>query len=289
MSGYNVKVIEYPNGEIQVRRYASAIVPKEPEYYEKDMTFFYEETLDFDKNPFTGKATREVDNFDDLTNVQQENEKRSYNRTKNKIFEYSRCVKWEKFITLTFNEQKVDRYNFDECSRIARKWLNNQRRNAPELQYLLVPELHKDGAYHFHGLLANTGNMKFKDSGKRTKDKRIVYNMASWNYGFTTAVDIYDTHGISKYIGKYITKELCGITKGKNRYFVSSNMPCPKSFTFLSDSDEDFNGLLEMIANSYGVEVVHVSKPRNIESYVDVDYYELQERSYNNRRSIISD
>lgn len=273
MSAYNVRVIEYPNGEIQVRHYGTPLERKEVDYYEEE--------LDFDLNPFTGIKTREVENLEEL-NVRcaapEENERRSYNRTKNKIHDYSRCVKWEKFITLTFNGDKVDRYNFDECSRIARKWLNNQRRNAPQLQYLLVPELHKDGAIHFHGLLANTGKMKFKDSGKRTKDKRIIYNMSAWTSGFTTAVDVYNTHGVSKYIGKYITKELCGLTKGKNRYFVSSNMPTPKLSTFLTFDDTDFNELLNMLVDSFGVEVVHVSKPRNKETYVDVDYYELQER-----------
>ena len=173
MSAYNVRVIEYPNGEIQLRRYSAPITHKEPCEIDTDRISEY--------NPFDYKNIREVDNFDDVLKLQEDNEVRSYNRTKNKIYEYSRCVKWEKFITLTFNEQKVDRYNFDECSRIARQWLHNQRKNAPQLQYLLVPELHKDGAFHFHGLLANTGNMKFKDSGKRTKDKRTVYNMSAWS------------------------------------------------------------------------------------------------------------
>lgn len=270
MSAYNVRIIEYPNGEIQLRRYSSPITHKEP--CETDV----DRICDF--NPFDYKTIREVDNLDDVLKTQEDNEVRSYNRTKNKIYEYSRCVKWEKFITLTFNEQKVDRYNFDECSRIARQWLHNQRKNAPELQYLLVPELHKDGAFHFHGLLANTGKMKFKDSGKRTKDKRVVYNMSAWSNGFTTAVDVYNTHGVSKYIGKYITKELCGLTKGKNRYYVSSNMPTPKQSVFLVADDNDFSELLEMLVNSFGVEVKHVSQPRTFGAFVDVDYYELQER-----------
>lgn len=272
MGAYNVRVIEYPNGEVQVRRYSSPLERKEPNYYEEE--------LDFDLNPFTGEKVREVDDFDQLTvhhATTEENERRSYNRTKNKIYEYSRCTKWEKFVTFTFNEKKVDRYNFEECSRLVRQWLHNQRRNAPDLQYLIVPEMHEDGAFHFHGLLANTGNMKFKDSGKRTKEKQVIYNMSTWAYGFTTAIDVYDTHGVSKYIGKYITKELCGVTKGKNRYFVSSNMPTPKTSTFLSFGDDDFDGLLTTLVDSLGLKIVHVSKPRSENAFVDVDYYELQE------------
>lgn len=272
---YNVKAIQYPNGEIQLRKYSSPLVLIEPDNYEPDMTMFYETSLDYDLNPFTGKKTKEVDDFNYLAKLQEDNARRSYNRTKQKIFSYSRCATWEKFITITFNGELVDRYNFDECSRLVRKWLNNQRRNAPELQYLLVPELHKDGAIHFHGLFANTGNIKFSDSGKRTKDKKVIYNISKWNYGFTTAIDVYNTHGISKYLAKYITKELCNFTGGKQRYYVSNNLEEPINSTFLV-SDSEFPEFLEMYINSMGVEVKHLSRPRTEFAFLDVDYYELQ-------------
>lgn len=280
MGAYNVRTIEYPNGEIQVRRYSSPLERKEPDFYETDNY----DTEKYALEPFTNQLVRIVDDFKPDTTrhaTPEENATRSYNRTKQKIYEYSRSVEWEKFITLTFNPEMIDRYDYEECSRKARKWLNNQRRNAPDLQYLLVPERHKDGAWHFHGLLANTGSMAFLDSGKRTTNDQTIYNMKSWSYGFTTAIEVTDTHGISKYIGKYITKDLCGLTKGKQRYFVSSNLPQPTSSTFLAEDDNDFNELLEMIANSHGVEVVHISKPRTQGAFVDVDYYELQERSIN--------
>ena len=270
---YNVRIIEYPNGELQVRHYSFPLEREEPDFYESEKIY------DSDKympNPFDGQMARIVDNFRSVSSKQAESEIRSYNRTKQKIYEYSRCVKWEKFITLTFNQEKVDRYNFSECSRLARQWLHNQRRNASDLQYLLVPELHKDGAWHFHGLLAQTGSMSFVDSGKRDKKRHVIYNMGAWSYGWTTATDVSDTHKVSKYIGKYITKDLCGLTKGKQRYFVSSNMPKPvTSVFFVSDSD-DFKELLEGLADSYGVEIVHESKPRSPGAYVDVDYYELR-------------
>lgn len=272
---YNVKSITYPNGEVQVRRYSTPLVRKEPNDYEPDSF----DTEKYEINPFDGQLARLVDDFKPDTirhATPEENEIRSYNRTKQKIHEYSRCVDWEMFFTLTFNPEKVDRYDFHECSRLARQWLHNQRRNAPNLQYLLVPECHKDGAWHFHGVLANTGSIKFVDSGKRTRDGQTIFNIGAWTYGFTTATKVLDTHSISKYIGKYITKDLCHLTKGKQRYFVSSNLPQPITATFLVENNEDFEELLETIANSLGVEVVHASKPRTPNSYVDVDYYELQ-------------
>lgn len=273
---YNVKSIHYANGETQIRRYSTPVNSKEPSPYEENYLY----------NPFDFKRTTMVEDFDELKKPEltpeqqkkqdEENAKRSFNRTKQTIFTLSRCAIWEKFVTFTFNGKLVDRYNFDECSRLVRQWLHNQRRNAPDLQYLIVPELHKDGAIHFHGLLANTSNMKFVDSEKRTKDKKTIYNIGKWKYGFTTAIEVYNTHGVSKYLAKYITKELCDLTKGKHRYFISNNLEQPISELFLLE-DADFDIFLKDYANLWGKNIVHVSKPRTPYAYVDVDYYELQE------------
>lgn len=87
-------------------------------------------------------------------------------------------------------------------------------------------------------------------------------------------------HSVSKYIGKYITKDLCALSKGKQRYFVSSNLPLPRVSLFLAADDADFYDLLSTLENSFGAEITHVSSPRKKDSFVDVDYYELQELRY---------
>ena len=82
MFAYNVKIIEYPNGDVQLRHYSAPIVPKEIEMYEKDMTMLYES----DTDPFAFSKFKEVDEFDHIISSQEENEKRIFNRTKNKVF-----------------------------------------------------------------------------------------------------------------------------------------------------------------------------------------------------------
>lgn len=151
----------------------------------------------------------------------------SQNRAKNKIYDYARCNDFDYFVTITFNPDKVDSFNYDECTQKLSKWLNNIRsRYAPDLKYLFVPELHKSGRYHFHGLIANIGSIQMIDSGKRSNGQ-IVYNIGNYNYGFTTATRIVDKHRTSTYIGKYITKELSGHIKGKKHYWVSRNLNVP--------------------------------------------------------------
>lgn len=268
---YNVKAIHYPNGDIQLRRYSTPLVLKEPSPYEPEQQ--EREYVNFERNPFDNKLSRIVDDFEDVEKLEKENAERSYKRTIQQIYSISRCAIWDYFVTFTFNGELIDRYSFEECSKVIRQWLHNQRRNAPDLKYMIVPEKHKDGAFHFHGLLADVGDMKFVDSGKRTKDKKHIYNMSKWKYGFTTAIKVYDTSGVSKYLAKYITKELCDLTKGKHRYFVSNNLQEPIAELYLMN-DMEFSEFLEPYLDLYGKELKHVSKPRVEHAFVNVDYYE---------------
>ena len=78
----------------------------------------------------------------------------SRNRAKNMIYDYARTNDFEYFVTMTFNPDKVDSFNYVACSQKLSDWLKNLRRRvAPDIRYLFVPELHKSGRYHFHGIL----------------------------------------------------------------------------------------------------------------------------------------
>ena len=149
----------------------------------------------------------------------------SRNRTIQKVYEVTRSNMWEWFITLTFNPEKVNSFDYAEVSKILSKWLNHlKERYAPDLKYSIVPELHKSGRYHFHGLIADTGNMIFEDSGHKTFGGETIYNLGNYKLGFTTATKINDVSRASSYITKYITKDLCATTANKKRYWCSRNL-----------------------------------------------------------------
>lgn len=259
MGAYNVKVIQFPNGTTQIKKYSEPMLRKQFSNLGEQFTFqqesmlsdcengvfkfkdgsyykdgiLYKNSIKYIINPFDNKIVSNK-KFDTISHNKESDIWHSVNRSKQKIYEYARCVNWEWFLTFTFNKEKIDRFDFEECSKCIRSWLHNQRRNAPDLQYLIVPELHKKGAWHFHGLVANTGNMKFIDSGKKSRGKK-VFHMSKWTYGWTTATRVTNIDRVSKYIGKYITKELCEVTSGKQRYYVSQNLPRPIESTFLID------------------------------------------------------
>lgn len=109
--------------------------------------------------------------------------------------------------------------------------------------------------------------MTFTDSGKRYNGK-IVYNLDDWKLGFSTATKVTDTYKVSNYITKYITKDLCAITPGKQRYFVSKSIPKPKIFIALIDSDE-VDSFIQEVADSYGADLEY---QKDVSGYLDVNY-----------------
>ena len=129
----------------------------------------------------------------------------SLNRTKNTIYELSKSNDWEYFITLTFDPKRYDSTNYDEITKILTEFMHRMRKKkSKDLIYMIVPEFHADGKkYHFHGLLANIGDIKMIPSGHLDKDAKDIYNMSDWIYGYSTATKIKDTVRASAYITKY--------------------------------------------------------------------------------------
>lgn len=128
----------------------------------------------------------------------------SLKRAKDKIYDISSLNNFTHFVTLTLDSSKIDRYDYSVICKKLKKWLNNMS-NRYDLVYIIVPELHKDGAVHFHGLIK--GNYKLVFSGKSYKGKEI-YNLDNWHYGFTTCVELDNNiDSIAYYICKYITKD----------------------------------------------------------------------------------
>lgn len=264
---FNVKVIEYPNGNIQVR------------YYSEPMRENFEKPIQHEKyviEPFenTRVVVTKFETKEEIAKREDYNRYRSAVRSKNMVYTYARCYNWEWFITLTISPDSMDRFYYKLCSEKIRKWLNNQKnRFAPDLKYLIVPEQHKNGAWHFHGLLSDTGLMKFVDSGHKV-GKDTVYNLDKYKYGFTTATKVKDTSRVSKYIGKYITKEMCNNAKGSMRYFVSRNIPMPTEKTVVVESGEIID-FVNMLAESTGTNLCYIS-PKTENCYINCQYYELQ-------------
>lgn len=264
--GYNMALIEYPNGSAQIR------------IYDKPLVSFTEKSSEdiYTKDPFHGSLVREVEDIVPPIDA-LESRRISLSRTKRMISDYARCFRWEWFCTFTFSKDKANRTDYKECCKKIRTWLKNARdRKAPELAYLVVPELHKDmESWHMHALLGNTGEIKFSNSGI-IKNGRIIYNISGWTQGFSTATKVTDIYRLQKYILKYMTKECHVMAKGWHRYYVSDNLPKPKKSIFVVENGTE-EKLTNEIADILGKKVSWVSHSRNIPgTYMGVTYIELQ-------------
>lgn len=150
---------------------------------------------------------------------------RSKRRARSAVFDLARATDFDFFVTLTVDPDKLDRYDAGEVFRHLHDWLDNcVRRHG--LAYVLIPELHKDGAVHFHALfndaqrVVDSGTISLPGGGKprrpRSKAQRAswlaaggqpVYNLPAWGWGFTTAIRLYgDREAAIGYVVKYITK-----------------------------------------------------------------------------------
>ena len=130
----------------------------------------------------------------------------SLKRSKDKIFDiaFMNADLWQYMVTLTLDKDKIDRYDKKEINKKLKKWLGHlvERNNV---NYLIIPELHKDEAVHFHGLIS--GNLKLEFSNHYDNNNRPIYNLLNWKYGFSTCVPLDDNRvAVCKYITKYVTK-----------------------------------------------------------------------------------
>lgn len=185
-----------------------------------------------------------VSDFDDLTDFpeeadsHEENCRRAVRRAKRMCFDLCACNAFDAFLTLTFNNEYVDRSDYNSTYAKIKNWLSNgvQRRG---LMYVAVPEYHKDGEnIHFHAL-CNSDALKLVSSGHKRRGK-ILYNLSDWKWGFTTAIliDGEEAHvKTAKYIMKYMGKNF-GATIG-GRYYLSGGK-LQRPFFELADEPDSF-------------------------------------------------
>lgn len=229
---YNVQVLKYPTGW-QVRVYSAPVGfcdndDKEVELMET--LVWNEEIRDWEAErynpekkalePFTWNLAERLPSPPD----RERSVRNSMRRTVNRVYYLSRSNLWEWFFTLTFDPDKVDSFDYQACVDKLKNWLVYVRRLCPGVKYLMVPEKHKSGRFHFHGLFANCDGLDFTESGHFTKRGRIIYNVGRYNLGWSTATKVADNERATKYMCKYITKDLCMVAFGKKRFWASRNL-----------------------------------------------------------------
>lgn len=231
---HNVRVKTYPSGLQEIS------CASEPVYREAG----WELSDKWTTTPRGGLS----DNSDSVDNLI-----RAQRRARMAIRDIALSNEFKYFVTLTLDASKVDRYDITAQTKRMNTWLDNRVRRCG-LKYVLVPELHKDGAIHYHGFIndalsvIDSGTLQ-SDSARprkpRSKAERsrllasgahVVYNLPDWKFGFSTAIEIYgDYRKAVSYVCKYINKQQQKI--GGRWYYSGGDLQKP--FVTLSDIDID--------------------------------------------------
>lgn len=140
----------------------------------------------------------------------EEDIERVNRRRKKRIRELTKVNDFCYFITLTFKEDLENKMRLD----VLKKYLKKMKRIEKDLQYLVIPEEHKNGKLHFHCLFSNEVK-QFISLNKNNKLSLIGWEIS---VGFTNVQRVKSVDKVLKYIIKYITKE------NKYTYFRSRNL-----------------------------------------------------------------
>ena len=136
-------------------------------------------------------------------------------RSRSVIKQLAYCNDWDWFCTLTF---RAERYELETTVKTFSAWLKmrNNNRNT-NIKYLIIPEGHKDGAIHCHGLLRGLPSHEVRQFNRkdypRIKEELITLGYFDWlpyadKFGHVSLGQIKSRDAVSQYITKYITKDM---------------------------------------------------------------------------------
>lgn len=147
----------------------------------------------------------------------------SISRTRSKIFEYAICNDFEYFVTMTIDPQKYNRKNLKLFYKDFSQFFRDFRKKYDiDVKYIMIPERHKDGSWHMHGLIEGIPEEMFVLNNNGYLDW-IEYKK---KFGYISLSKIRNQEACSKYITKYITKEMANLVTESNQkmYYSSRNL-----------------------------------------------------------------
>ncbi len=163
----------------------------------------------------------------------------SVSRAKRTVLELALCNNWSYFATFTLDAAKYDRYNLEEWKSDFTQWIRDQRKRLKksghdfDLDFLLVPEMHADGAWHMHGLFSDLAPelVSFAEERKRgllVPDNLVNNGFLDWpayrkKFGYCSFGYLKNQVAAAFYVTKYISKDLIKMV-GKHSYIPSRGL-----------------------------------------------------------------
>lgn len=163
----------------------------------------------------------------------------NFSRARAMVLQYALCNPWQYFFTGTLNPDKWDRSALDSFMAAFSQKIRDWRKDYGfKLDVLLVPEQHKDGSWHVHGLVNNLPDwcvgrfcrldLSSVGLGWLFPVRLCDGDFLNWydfcfEFGYCSLAPVRDPIATAFYITKYVSKDLSrrGDALGKHLYFHS--------------------------------------------------------------------
>lgn len=151
-------------------------------------------------------------------------------RAKSMIQQIAICNDWDYFFTCTINKENFDRYNLDVFRKKFPQWIRDySKKYGLSIKYLIVPEQHKDGAFHVHGFISGLPDAHLSKFMPGLHPRDLVngdffnWSACSKKFGFCSLAPVRDVIKAGFYVCKYITKSLVEdfVGYGSHLYYCS--------------------------------------------------------------------
>jgi len=121
------------------------------------------------------------------------------------------------FFTLTSADQETDLRESNKKIKAFIRRLNDYL--GYNLKYIVVPERHKSGAFHYHGVFFNVPYVNV-----------VFFRHNIWKYGYVDLKIPRKIKSVARYLTKYFTKDtLTNLGKNDKSYFTSRNLVLPST------------------------------------------------------------
>lgn len=163
----------------------------------------------------------------------------SVSRSRSRVFELAMCNEFTHFCTFTQDKKLRDRFDLANFRKdLAQLVRNINRGRETKIKYLLIPEQHKNGAWHIHGLLMGLTDTDLREFTLKEKlpeklRKRIakgekIYDWKRYRqaFGYFTCTEIENHTACAKYITKYVSKDMQKnlLETGQHLFFASQGL-----------------------------------------------------------------
>lgn len=152
-------------------------------------------------------------------------------RSRSVVHQLVLCNDWQYFFTGTLNAEWYDRFKLFNFRNDLSQFFRDLRKQSgyENLAYLLLPEKHEDGAWHFHGFLSGIPDSALTHFVPGVHPRYLIdKGYLNWGayakkFGFCSLGPIRCLEAVANYILKYITKEVqtSVVEIGGHTYFCS--------------------------------------------------------------------